>query len=567
MRHKHDSQPRIVNSRVLGIAFLAALVGVIPFLLFHISGDVVAHYFNMQCVGNAFWQGNLYPRWCMQANDQIGSPALFFYFPLAYFISSIFYPLTLHTLTIEQLYIAQLLINHMVTFVGCQLWFRPHISFRASCILALFYLWFPYRSELVFYRSALAELWAIALIPYVMWALEKVKAHHGQWPVLSVLFALMILAHAPASAVLFFAIALMFVCRILPASMLQYTALALCVAMALSAIYWFPAVSYAQFVSGNAHLAHFDIYPNRQPVLDDVINTTRNRPLLAGAASFIFCIWLALRCVKSPTVSVTPILRRQAVAGLAMAVIAAILLLPISAPLWNILNHIPLLAEILLPWRFQALWLIGSMLLTIVFLRSDYPVHHWKVDVAALGGITIMLSTFMMVAFTRELPKSYQEIFSHHLVPLKEYRTVWQKSGFDINDLRIQIAHGKSTFATIVEGQGTVSVSALSENHIMLQVEAKTPLSITLRHLYFPSWVLDNTSQGTLAAHPEDGLMELRVLQGVHRIGLTQHPYRPEVHPLLPWLPGFSLLLWCVAVMLSGKRLLARIWRLCATNY
>src|SRR6476659_2050022 len=79
--------------RILGLAIAAATLNLIPLLVVDPGGDIFFHYTLIHCFVTQLWQGDLYPRWCMDANAGLGAPVFIFYYPLAYYITSLFYPL------------------------------------------------------------------------------------------------------------------------------------------------------------------------------------------------------------------------------------------------------------------------------------------------------------------------------------------------------------------------------------------------------------------------------------------------------------------------------------------
>ncbi len=91
--------------KILLVAMLAGSLNLIPRLLGDPGADAFFHYTLIHCFSTQFWEGDIYPRWCMEANASLGAPVFLFYFPLPYYISALLYPL--HLLGgIETVYLA-----------------------------------------------------------------------------------------------------------------------------------------------------------------------------------------------------------------------------------------------------------------------------------------------------------------------------------------------------------------------------------------------------------------------------------------------------------------------------
>lgn len=544
----------VTPHRTLWLWGVLLSLSTLPFLfVYHVAGDAITHYFNISTFGQAFWEGDLYPRWLTHGNDHLGSPAMFYYFPFTYFISSIFYPLTWMGWNIEQLFLLQLFLNNIITLIGCICWLKPITGSRIALLLAGFYLWFPYRSELIFFRPTLAELWLLALLPWVMWSLDKLKKNPTRWPMLALLLALCILAHIPATLVLLVAIGVLIATKTLPGRIAAPLLLALLSALALTAIYWWPAILYKPFVVGNAGLELFHTYPNRQPIAAD-LNTSRLRLLVNGAASCVFCLVFCISLLRSPQMKNHGELKRLTLAALVLTCIALITMLPFSAPLWAALQQLPVLPDIVMPWRFQALWLISAMLAGIAAFQLTLLRNGWEMDVKILAGLVLILAVFAMGALVKKPAEDYYTILKYDLAPLREYHTIWQKENLTQPELIADINSGPK-FAKVMKGKAAVTNAQITPHEITFDVNASRPSVLELRHLYFPSWEIqpDNVA---LNIAPVNGRMLLEIPEGTHYIVLKQQVYSKRLHPFLPYLPPFTLVIWLVlAFMIIRKRL------------
>lgn len=543
-----------VPPRYWGFAAIIAALSLWPFALYYISGDVRFHFFNLECFGRAMLEGDIYPRWCSYANNGTGSAAMFFYFPFPYMVSLPFYPF----LTTERLLILQLFIINFATLAGCMLWFKQHIKPIAALVLALLYLWFPYRNEVLFYRTAMGELWVLTLFPWLMWSIEKLQYNHKLWPLVALMFALCILSHVPSTLVMLLAIAVMFLGRVIPLKSFFSVCLAGFAALLLTAIYWLPAFIYHPYVMGNAEFNIMDIFPNRQVMWIDLGKPQRVRMLINSFIALILAVGLGVYLLSRTKLRDNFTSARHIYTAFALIVAAVFIFLPISAPLWQWLYGVSALMEIVMPWRFQSLLMIAVMLLGLVlaqaYMKGSLHRRTLRNDLIALFALLFFQSMSTYVSFLDRPPhENYEDFLKRAIVPLKEYRTIWQPRGFTYDEL-VEKLDTPMPFATIVHGKGHVR-ALLKHNKIMLEVEAKTPIVVMLNYIYFPTWRVEEPKEVTLAPEKEMGRMQLKIPKGMHHIILKQNAYLHAQYPLLRYLPLASALLWLGMITVTYRRM------------
>ena len=181
---------------------IVALINVFPLATTMVGGDITFQLAMMNCSTEQFWKGDIYPRWCMSANNGLGLPTFILYFPLPFYVASLLHPLVqfagggLYTL-----YVMSCLLAVILAAFACYSWLRDIVSPRAAFLAAAVFIFLPYRNELAFFRAAYAELWCMAFLP-LMFKYTR-KAAHGQSAVaaLSISTALALLSHVPAAIV------------------------------------------------------------------------------------------------------------------------------------------------------------------------------------------------------------------------------------------------------------------------------------------------------------------------------------------------------------------------------
>lgn len=130
------------------------------------------HVVRLHLLSEAITQGSLYPRWVDGLGFGFGYPLFNFYPPLIYYIS-LFFHLTGFSLTtsIKLMIISGFIISAWGMYYLARLMFGKIASYTASIL----YIYFGYRAVLVYVRGALAEFYALAVLPIVFAAIIKLS--------------------------------------------------------------------------------------------------------------------------------------------------------------------------------------------------------------------------------------------------------------------------------------------------------------------------------------------------------------------------------------------------------
>jgi uncharacterized membrane protein len=183
-------------------------------------------------------RGNLYPRWLPQSHGGLGSPAFYYYPPLAFYVCAAF---GLAGLSTYASIIAAFCAGLAASGFAMHAWLRG--SARNPLLGALLYMAAPYHLLDFYGRGALAELIAIAFIPLV--ALGLRRALEGRPALAALSYAGLILSHLPLAllaSIFFIAPNLLYLSRgaVKPLARL---AAPLAIGLGLAAIYLLPAIS------------------------------------------------------------------------------------------------------------------------------------------------------------------------------------------------------------------------------------------------------------------------------------------------------------------------------------
>lgn len=138
-------------------------------------------------------RGVLYPRWLPLSHDGLGSPVFYYYPPLAFCVGA---PFVLAGMGIYPAVVATYLVGYVLAGAGTYLWLKDQA--RSPIIGSLVYMVAPYHTSDFYLRGAIAEFFAIAMIPFVMAGLSRIARgqRHG-FAIAAVGYAALLAAHLP----------------------------------------------------------------------------------------------------------------------------------------------------------------------------------------------------------------------------------------------------------------------------------------------------------------------------------------------------------------------------------
>jgi hypothetical protein len=190
-------------------------------------------------------RGSLYPRWLPRSHGGLGSPVLYYYPPLAFYLTGLFGLVGLQTYASI---IGTFLTGFVASGLAMYAWLKGNS--RAPLFGSLLFMAAPYHVLDFYSRGAIAEFIAIAFIPLV--ALGLRRASEGRLILCTIAYAGLILTHLPvALLVSLFLVApySLCLCRHEPRHLTRI-ALPLSLGLAISAVYLLPAIALAPYRDG-----------------------------------------------------------------------------------------------------------------------------------------------------------------------------------------------------------------------------------------------------------------------------------------------------------------------------
>ena len=543
-----------ISIRNLLVLAAVAVVLALPMLLYGpmLHGyDTREHLSYSRHFSEQFWAGELYPRWLIGIHHGLGSPSLFVYPPLPTYVDALLEPPArlFHYYSFRMgEYLAL-----FVSGVGALLWLSTMANQRLALAGSLFYMMMPYHLALDYFRkSALAECWALAWMPFVLYFTAKIVTRRKPADLvgLAVAYAFMILSHL-VSVFIFssipLAVALVFSPRGEKLKSAFRVATAMTLGTGLSCFYFISALAHAKnFPVSRLPLWH--LLPHYILSLNVLLDSSYDSFVRATYFSVLDMVALGLVCgavvlAKRETKS-----RSSILFWLAVCAIPTFLMLGISLPVWN---AFPLLfAAVQFPFRFSIVLCIALAAMLTAFLA----------EFSGLPRPSRVLSFILVVICLVPFLVSYGGVWRSYLRETEPPRRVvnegdgwfysWTPLGTDESKALQDSTGPKIRFLT---GTGTADLLLWKPRQIEFQTDSSTGGWVMVNQFYYPAWrAVSNDSSTVLetkAVMPE-GLLELQIPPGHQHIRLEIPVGSAE--RVGAWISAFCVLL-CVVMLGYGS--------------
>lgn len=512
----------------------------------------------------AAWRAGHFPaRWMPDANYGYGYPFFNYYAPLSILIAGFWHWLGVDVVRAIQL--SQLL--GFLTAAGGMYalawrWFRRD---WAALLASAAYTLAPFHLVNVYVRGdSLAEFWAMALYPLVLWSLDRLlsRPSRATLALFGLTYAGLILSHN-ISALIFSPWLLLYVVCVgwkrRSWRLFGWLVAAVGLALALSAWFWLPALgqqAQAQLGPVTEGYFHFSQHfrgidlAQRSWLFDYEVADGRAFRMglfqaTTTALGLVGLLWGLVRgrLRHGPTLFITLTLLG-----------ATLMITPLSRPLWE---HVPLLPFTQFPWRFlsvqalvgagalaggvlaldvgrlrRAMWLVLLALwvgTSLARLRPDY-IRVGEVSAESLAQYEWFTGNIGSTISAEYLPPTAQP---------RPYTSPWLNSGL-VPATRQQVV--------VLSGQAQITTRSgnpLAPSwHIAVGSETAR---LMLPVLYWPGWIAEaNGARLSLEAAPGAGLSSLALPRGTHDVAL-----RLTRTPLQTVAESLSLAAWLVVAALA----------------
>ncbi len=206
-------------SRIMWFLFGTVIVlqFVMPFIYPVAGFDAWIHLNWLEQFPRLFREGNLYPRWMPDSFWGFGSPAFYFYPPLAYWCGSLISFINPSPVAIYQILG---LLGTIASVWTCNLYLRSIVKNKRSALMgALIYGVFPYRLIDLYLRNALGEHIAFIFLPLIFLSIESgLQCSTKKKIVLTIVisaigWAGMFLSNIPTSLIAIYTVPIYFIIR------------------------------------------------------------------------------------------------------------------------------------------------------------------------------------------------------------------------------------------------------------------------------------------------------------------------------------------------------------------
>lgn len=505
---------------------------------------------------NQLWAGEPYPRWLLELNRGIGSPALFFYHPAPYYSASIFRPFFLD----DAHGLRQLGAATSLAFITsgwfAYLWLCRIVPRRPALIASIAYLVMPYHLAIDLYlRGAFTEVWAFAWLPLILFFSQRLRSgERFSIAGLAVSNALLIASHLP-TALIFLPVPILYVIILadrgnrIRAGAGAVAAMAL--GVGLAAVYLLPALSLRAFVSMQ-EMSKPEIYFENWFVMTSLFS----RGLPAYLSWLVISMVCATGCAYfAAKENPSEIVRRERVFWAAVAVSAVVMMTPISKPGWKLL---PILQNVQFPYRFNTILCVASAaLIAFAMASAKQTTSHrsaalrWVVALSVTVWTLIYPLSIWREYYVHPATRANQRELIENNQDAPEYRPRWaERDAF--YRLMGELEYAKQfDKVSVIEGKADVSVERWAPRNIVLHVNGATGATLRVKQLYFPGWRARVEGGGDLEARPArpSGLLDVITPAGAQRVMIELTPGGAERWG--QYVSAISLLI-ALALMIQG---------------
>jgi len=327
-----------------------------------------------------------FPRWAGLAHFGYGEPRFLFYPPASWMLGATLaaiFPWKI--VPAIYIWIALLAAGAAMFFLA-----REFFDYDRALFAAALYMVNPYHLVIVYWRSALAELLASCLIPLLLLCVLRIAegSRRALIPLAAVLAAAW-LTNAPAAVMVHYSLALLLGWTAWQKRALRplwIGASAALMGAALAAFYLLPAiyeqrwVNIAEAVSAGSRPQDNFLFAHTGDADHDAFNRVVSMVAVFEVAVCLLAGAMARRSFRSS-------FERGAL--LIWAAVCAVLLLPITLPLWRLL---PKLAFIQFPWR----WLLCLSLAFALFAAAAAR-DWWMRGVVCLASLAVVVGAARFV--------------------------------------------------------------------------------------------------------------------------------------------------------------------------
>ncbi|HSX40964.1 MAG TPA: 6-pyruvoyl-tetrahydropterin synthase-related protein [Candidatus Saccharimonadales bacterium] len=500
------------------------LLGIFPlFGLFHsglpVTHDGQDHVIRLANFYKNLTDGIIIPRWAPNVNYGFGDPIFLFFYPLPYYLASLFHFLSFSFIDSAKIVYG---LGFVLSGISMFLFGSELFGDEAGFVSGLLYMFSAYRFVDIYVRGDIGENLAFVFVPLIFYFLVKLSAKLKYKYIVGASFslALLILSHNAISIMMLPLIALfcLFLAKEKKGRLrkLGIFGLFFILGFALSAFFWLPGLMEGKYtlreiVTKGGYLTNF-VDP---------------KALLYGPWSYggsgEFTVQIGLVNIAAFILSIPVLFYKRKknkqflfIVGLLVYSLAAVFLM-----LWqsNILwEKIRFLQNFQFPWRFLAVTVFTTSFLA-GFVVSNIPKRY-------LIGACIVL-TILILFFNRnyEHADSYEHEADSFFA--KVHRTTTNDTGESSPIWSVRFMEQKPNAAIeFISGSGDIKQKKRTTTLHQYIATASDSSRLRENTLYFPGWEVrvDNVPVELQFQDPKSrGLMTFFIPAGTHAVTVALH--------------------------------------------
>lgn len=517
---------------------------------FLFSYDAPLHLFRLFALDLTLRQGVIYPRWLLDLAYGYGYPIFDFYPPFAAYTAE-----TLHLLglgfagAVKASFTFGIIAALSGAYrLGVELFPGENHSKAVGVLTAAAYVFFPYFMVGLYTRGALAEVLAVAFLPWIIWSLRRAIRHQtaGAVTLLALLLAILVVTHSLTALICtpLFGAFLVLELRHMPSRRTRACAaagLSAMLAAALAAFYWLPFLDELRLVRMGAGMDILsDIFESNflKPeavIQPSIVYDYGGPPVPLGLAAMVIGAFVILGALVFG-----PRLRGRSTI-LFFGGVAALATIAVTEPARELWLVIPLSNMVQSVWRVELLAnlgisvVIGSLPLVISAAlenqKSSARFSGTATELTALAASALTVVVLLWTTLGNLAPAEIllpNDVFD--LAHLARFEVSGASPGTTtFGEYMPRAAQAPDLLSYVAQGTGIASSTApdielLQHNGMEWELEVSTPapVSIPFRLFFFPdrSAAVDGVPTSLHSSTPL-GLLTVDVPAGTHRVQIS----------------------------------------------
>jgi hypothetical protein len=318
------------------------------------------------------------------------------------------------------------------------------------------------------------------------------------------------------------------------------------VALALIAVLFYiaPAQHYQQFLSKMMSSTLETVWVCRHMLLEDVMQ----RPwAVLGFSLTLLCFFtFGIFSIYRRARITDMMARREAYAMMACGIVAFFMLMPVSAPIWDLWRATGAPG---MPWRMQ--YGVGLALIALIAIYTQWLENKSKQKTLSGDvGISVMFLIFLSFGYgtniTKESKLVMERLIAAKIIVFDEHFSKWTNEAHHVPEAITELheKHPNRPLASLPRADGVVITANKKAGGLVIDVQLNKPSALHIEQFYFPIWRATDDKGNTLKIEPIDGSgrMSVQLDKGHHRIQLTREIYSGTW--LLSWCRQLSAAAW-----------------------